>query len=125
MGAVARHVHVLDAGGDVVYNQLMDTGDEVLAFRDGHGFITRHQAEREGWAIVPGWLTEDEMDAERARRWAVDDVDGTDMDDDDDPPPVAERGTPEHIWYADAYGETRQDFLRDEHEADEEDEPCE
>lgn len=49
---------------------------------------------------------------------------GTDMDDVDDLPPVAERETPHHVWYADAYGETRQDFLRDEDEP-EEDGPCE
>ena len=62
------------------------------------------------------------MAAERG--WGPDVGEGTDMDDVDDLPPIAERGTPYHVWYADAYGETRQDLLRDEHEV-EENEPCE
>jgi hypothetical protein len=63
-GAEPRRVRLVDAEGLAVFNGLLDDGTEVLRFASGLGFICRREIEP-GQRLVDGWLTREEMDAER------------------------------------------------------------
>ena len=44
----------------MVYRDLIDTGEDVLLFRSGGGFVERHLIAKRGWSIeplddAPGW----------------------------------------------------------------------
>ena len=57
-------VHVVDSSGAVRFNCLLDGGGDTVPFKDD-GWVIRRDCKARGERIVPGWLTLEEMDAQR------------------------------------------------------------
>ena len=57
-------VRIINEKGHCRFNRLVDSGRAVLPFDSGGGFVERASL-RAGERVVPGWLTPEEMDAQR------------------------------------------------------------
>ena len=62
-------VHCADAGGSMVYNRLLDTGEETVRFESGFGSLTRSQIKANHWSLDAGWFDDAEMESHRREKY--------------------------------------------------------